>query len=632
MSSSVLVTMPPEVPGPTPEGHLQLFANESADHSTDPPTTNGGNEPSIPDVSNQASSSSFTKANRSWKSTIEDYLSQYNMPCLMFTLIVLGSLAALGHHLYYQGLHDQRVQDPQWPIRFGTAVAFLVKASFVGSVDIAYRQQAWLMVKRRNYKISTLDSVFSACSSPWVFGNAQFLSEAYLAAATALFVWLLPLSAIASPSALSIRNATRVHSTTCDNISMLDFTRENGFNADSEDQERAGMSYWKLDRADQVLTYDQPSGELDRIFKLSVLSLTGPPKPPNPCPSVKSCTYLMDMAAPAYNCQKRSEFGGHNPMAYNRSQLLPTNILYVAYSSIDENPFGRPLGWDTMPDTTPELGVFTEVPSLWIGWLDNSSGHYSSIMECSLYNATTLFDVTFSGDNLSINQTAVNLISPLLPEGSSKAPGDSDYQQFSGYYAASYLFRQFMSGNLTWDSYYHYIDNTDAVQTDWFEPTTGFVLSNDFAATVENRFRDFVISMLSDTRLHSQINSSVPCLVTEDILVWNYAPFWLVLSYSVALGLNTIAIGIGVYCFRKNGCSMNTTFSTFIVTTRSTDLDELAKRQRLGRWPIDKEILDSRVRFGELIIPSDQGNTLPRRVAFAFPDDVRPAIDPKNYL
>lgn len=62
----------------------------------------------------------------------------------MVGLSVLGFFGALGHHLYYQGLHDQLVQDSQWPVRFGTAVAFFIKAAFISSIEIAYRQQAWV--------------------------------------------------------------------------------------------------------------------------------------------------------------------------------------------------------------------------------------------------------------------------------------------------------------------------------------------------------------------------------------------------------------------------------------------------------------------------------------------------------
>ncbi|KAI0551496.1 hypothetical protein F4679DRAFT_572362 [Xylaria curta] len=122
--------------------------------------------------------------------------------------------------------------------------------------------------------------------------------------------------------------------------------------------------------------------------------------------------------------------------------------------------------------------------------------------------------------------------------------------------------------------------------------------------------------MLSDTNLYSKITSSLPCSINA--LVWNYAPFWLFPSTYTASG--------------KNGCSMNTTFSTFVVTTRSADLGKLSERQLLGNWPINEEILSSKVRFGELVVSSDQNDPSPSRTAFAFPNNVQPITDPKKYL
>lgn len=213
---------------------------------------------------------------------------------------------------------------------------------------------------------------------------------------------------------------------------MRDFTRENGFNLTSvDDQDRAGMSYWGMTANDTVIFYQGPSAELQRIFKLSSLSDTGPLKPSSPCPSAKACSYSMDIAAPAYNCQERLDFGGKTHPANNRSQLSPTGLLYMAYSSVDDNEDGVPIAWDNISSSAQDIGVFTEVPSLWVGWLTESDEHHSHVVECLLYNAIISLDMTFSGDDVSINHTAVNLISPLLPEGSSKSPLDTDYQQFS---------------------------------------------------------------------------------------------------------------------------------------------------------------------------------------------------------
>ncbi|KAI3318748.1 hypothetical protein HD806DRAFT_510839 [Xylariaceae sp. AK1471] len=107
--------------------------------------------------------------------------------------------------------------------------------------------------------------------------------------------------------------------------------------------------------------------------------------------------------------------------------------------------------------------------------------------------------------------------------------------------------------------------------------------------------------MLSDTKLYSQITSSAPCSVTEAVLVWNYAPSWLVLSYSAGLGLISLQLSCAYIASER---IMNTTFNTFVVATKCVDLHKLVERQPLGYWPVCKEIiLDSRIRFGELMVP-----------------------------
>lgn len=248
---------------------------------------------------------------------------------------------------------------------------------------------------------------------------------------------ILPLCAIASPSTLTIQDGDRIRTTTC-NVSMIDFTRENGFGLDSDDQDRAGMSYWDTygspgAREDGIYTYASPSSELRRIFQLSTLTYTGPISPSTPCPSAKACTYPLNLSTPVYHCEQRQEFGGENPLGYNKSQLVPTGpVSYASYSSVNEDIGGKPFAWKNMTPSTQELGVFTEIPTLWVGWVTKSSGYHSSIAECTLYDAITTYNVTFFGSNqAAMHQTAISLVNPLLPNGSSKAPWEEDYQQFS---------------------------------------------------------------------------------------------------------------------------------------------------------------------------------------------------------
>ncbi|KAI1084931.1 hypothetical protein F5B20DRAFT_520275 [Whalleya microplaca] len=443
----------------------------------------------------------------------------------------------------------------------------------------------------------------------------------------------LPLCAIASPSTLTTREGSRTLATTCQDVPILNFTRENGFGLFSDDGSRAGLSYWGIIgnseqyRDDGRYIYYSPSSELHRTSQLSMLSTTGPIKPPNPCPSNTVCAYSMELAVPAYRCDSRDEFGGSNPSAYNRSQLAPTGkLLYASYSSFSEGATGTPLIWDTMNSSAPGLGVFTEIPSLWVGFVTNSLHHEPRIVECAMHDATYSYNVTFS-EQMTINRTSVVLNSPLLPDNSSKAPWDDDYQQFSGFHATGYVYRKFLEGNITLspDSSY-WIDHSDITQSDLIDQTTGLPVVDDFAATLEDRFNGIFLSMLADKQLHSQTNSLVPCTVTTQVLVWRYEPFWLALPYIIAVSLTMVAVAAGAYSFHKNGYSANTSFSAFITTSRSADIDELSYGHCLGQWPTSKEISNTTLRFGEVRMQSDQAHA-----SFGFPENVKKVDMRKKY-
>lgn len=80
------------------------------------------------------------KVTMTWKSRVVEL----SMPIYMVILAFLGLFGALGHHLYYQGLHGQQAQNAEWPTRFGIALAFFVKLTLVASVEIAFKQHAWV--------------------------------------------------------------------------------------------------------------------------------------------------------------------------------------------------------------------------------------------------------------------------------------------------------------------------------------------------------------------------------------------------------------------------------------------------------------------------------------------------------
>ena len=187
-----------------------------------------------------------------------------------------------------------------------------------------------------------------------------------------------------------------------------------------------------------------------------------------------------------------------------------------------------------------------------------------------------------------------------------------------------------MSGNITYDHNEDVFINTgEILQSNLVGGAVPQPISDDLGRALEKRFDDLFLSIISDTQLHSQIHVPMNCSVAETVLVWNYEPFWLALSYIIAVSLTIVAIAIGGYSFYINGYSVDTKFSSIVATTRNPDLDKLTEGHCLGEWPMSKDVLDSRLRFGELSGTSTGGRA---HAAFGFPWRVQKIQPGKEYF
>ena len=98
-------------------------------------------------------------------------------PTSMLATFIAGTLLATGHHLFYQRLDgteaptgdydiaSSHYSKQQLNIQIGTAFAFLVKASLVFSISIAYVQVFWsrfCSLRQVRPTLRRIDTAFSA--------------------------------------------------------------------------------------------------------------------------------------------------------------------------------------------------------------------------------------------------------------------------------------------------------------------------------------------------------------------------------------------------------------------------------------------------------------------------------------
>lgn len=113
------------------------------------------------------------------------------VPTQMVALLVIGTLLAVGHHLFYSSLagHPVGKISQTWAIRYGTAFTFLVKASLVSAVSTAYTQHIWVMFRKKSMSIGALDATLSATRDPFSFLSLEMLNRVKIGTALALIIW-----------------------------------------------------------------------------------------------------------------------------------------------------------------------------------------------------------------------------------------------------------------------------------------------------------------------------------------------------------------------------------------------------------------------------------------------------------
>jgi hypothetical protein len=421
------------------------------------------------------------------------------------------------------------------------------------------------------------------------------------------------------------------------------------------------MSFWE--QYENTTSYFAgPSMDLRRTFDLSMLSTNilqrdrpwskdpiyiNPLQPNNPCPAKSDCSYNVKFHAPSYKCEEREEFGG--PTTLKKNMLVPYGeLLYVSYSSAEEDDLGRPLDWDTRNPNYTNIGTFTHEPSVWFGFTyytnENSTAANATqynitqwpiqitqhVIECSLYNATYNFRLTFTSGLMSVNHYSVDYLRPLLLEGEVMAPWMPTYMEFSGYHAAGYLYRNLLSGNLTQKSDADWaVTHSDISLTDITDPGTGMSHEDLLGPYIETGFQFVFLSMLSDWKTYGQVFTPLPCDVTEHVLVWRYRPLWLAISYFIAVGLTFMAVAVGLHAMLENGYAMETNFSTFLTTTRNADLDEVVRGSSLGASPLKKSVKETKLRFGETVRPNGAEGV--PHASFGFPESIRTLKKGKVY-
>jgi hypothetical protein len=111
------------------------------------------------------------------------------IPATLLVLYVAGVIAAFGHHLFYASLDGKPASDQLKMIRYGTALAFFVKSTLVGTVVLCHRQRIWHTFRKKALTIGAIDGLFAATDDPLKFWNWEMIRNGKVATVMALCSW-----------------------------------------------------------------------------------------------------------------------------------------------------------------------------------------------------------------------------------------------------------------------------------------------------------------------------------------------------------------------------------------------------------------------------------------------------------
>ena len=129
----------------------------------------------------------------------------WKTPALAILFFIIGVALAIGHHIYLSSLNGNADINQSWTGRFSLAFAFLTKTFFSAAVALAMRQVLWYTFRRtrKGISISAIDSFFEIQQNLFEFLHREIWCSGILVTIFAIFLWLLPLVTLVSPTSLS---------------------------------------------------------------------------------------------------------------------------------------------------------------------------------------------------------------------------------------------------------------------------------------------------------------------------------------------------------------------------------------------------------------------------------------------
>ncbi|KUJ07565.1 uncharacterized protein LY89DRAFT_742794 [Mollisia scopiformis] len=562
----------------------------------------------------------------------------WRKPTFIVSMLLLGLGLSLGHHFYYSWMNNQVTGDASrqaWPTRIGTGLAFLVTSFLKAATMTSLGQYIWTVVKRQPLTMSSLDRLFSLSTDPLGLFYWELMKSAKIALFLGLIVWLLGLASVAPSATLTVvaQNITGTAS-----VATLDWS----------------LAIWSGETTRWIETLAPNTVAVRAANDINVVPL---PAPVN----ATEWSYDLQFFGPSLQCAVANSTeqvvfdNVTGTMAQQDNLFTYTKITNKDYSANTANRLLWSV-WSTWfgigapnSDWIPrilEYGVYDAyiMPQIWVQ--TSTQG-----IVCNAVNSS--FDVTISfkdgmqqiiQNNIQIlgnYSTPYVTITDLEPGGENSDEGGTQEVQYSPYLPHLYAIGTILAGNVSLDNvvdsdqygnqeYAATIDSNmmttgltacDDIVNSPFKslaesnasPNSTVVFMNTFPSTpwmcrnktliaaIQDLANNITISYLSSPQMTGNKTVLKTIQTSNTVNKYQYHPFYLFVSYGLALLFSFIAALVGFYSIFLNGVSHSMSFSAIVAATRNSELDALTGRSSLGADPMQPENESLRLKLGPLL-------------------------------
>ncbi|EPE24827.1 hypothetical protein GLAREA_11408 [Glarea lozoyensis ATCC 20868] len=593
-----------------------------------------GSDAGLLDATAQLSQTPTARPIRPPLYVVTEHWRAFKSRWIMLVLFGIGCLAAVAHYAYYASLHGKEA-DRQLTVQYrGSAIAYLAKVAFVGSIIVSFQQQMWLSVRKEPFSIGSIDRFFAATSETTAFLDMKLWSRASIALLVAAIVWIAPIMSVVPPATLTVEQSLLKIDTQCPSIKTLNFSAEehNDWRKTSkiDGDIKLPLSWWNTTCADFIDTdpdcfdyYTTPNSVLNMISQHASYAQKPIPRSQATseiCGLGWNCSFVIDFTAPGYQCSDVVEISAHGSteqkpesmranVPFDPDVLVPIgSTIYVAKATLGDYA-------KSQIDAGPQANngkVPAKTDPTW------STSFARKVFRCDyqLFQYSVLFNFSSGTQNTTvlpgkkIIEQIQNTTLGFREDGSETAspsenfvfPKDvSKYRLLAAYRSLGVKFRETIDGNITLNEDSVPIVATEAINTKLisFNP---YLPYPDLKDRIQSLYEDILLSLLSKpefivvTDATNFVNSDdegigYNCTKTRLRNVFKYHKVQLILSYGFFVITTGLAVFLGIRAQRSNaGKFKDNKFSTLVAATRGGHLDSLDwKLDTLGHVSRDLE-------------------------------------------